>query len=280
MFQKYSFPKNTPLNIANVEIISFSYTSLTSEPSLQHSHPYTEIIIPKNNNGILLCGANQISCQSNYVYIISPNISHTEYNENNYSTFDYFVVKIQNILINNPQTPEEVIVFPLNSNFYELLNYCNNALKYLTPPFQNENLVILNLSSFYYLFIELINKSNFSISRNFRQKTTSSLIQEIKYYISKNYSQNINMEKLAEQFCISHSTLTKKFKAELGLSPKDYLLQKRMENAQSLLSTTDMTISQIASMCGFTSAAYFIYYFKKMYLLPPKKWKEENKKGQ
>ena len=88
------------------------------------------------------------------------------------------------------------------------------------------------------------------------------------------------MEKLAEQFCISHSTLTKKFKAELGLSPKDYLLQKRMENAQSLLSTTDMTISQIASMCGFTSAAYFIYYFKKMYLLPPKKWKEENKKGQ
>ena len=56
------------------------------------------------------------------------------------------------------------------------------------------------------------------------------------------------------------------FKTEMGITPTDMLIEKRIENAKKLLSThryPELTVSEIAYSCGFYDSNYFTRVFKK-----------------
>ena len=50
----------------------------------------------------------------------------------------------------------------------------------------------------------------------------------------------------------------------MGKSAKEYLLEVRIKKAASIISGTDISISDAAFMCGFTDANYFSRAFKKI----------------
>ncbi len=70
------------------------------------------------------------------------------------------------------------------------------------------------------------------------------------------------MTALAKKYGMSRSSLEKRFKKETGVTPKEYLSNRRLEAAKYLLLTSDYSIGQIASLCGFSTAAYFVYFFR------------------
>lgn len=59
---------------------------------------------------------------------------------------------------------------------------------------------------------------------------------------------------LADHAKMSVRTLSRRFRAEVGNSPTQWLLQQRVESARRLLETTDLTVDQIAPTVGFGSA--------------------------
>ena len=63
------------------------------------------------------------------------------------------------------------------------------------------------------------------------------------------------------------------FKKYMGCTMTEYLREKRVDCAMSLLLTTDKTISQICREVGFESIPYFTASFKEKYTLPPKQFK-------
>ncbi|MBQ8658216.1 MAG: helix-turn-helix transcriptional regulator [Clostridia bacterium] len=276
MFYKYLFTEKYTDSLTKPNIISFSYTELNNEPSLLHSHPHTEIIIPQNNNGLLSHGNEKTILEKSHLYIIPPNITHTEYNTSTYPQFRYFVLKLKNIIISNANEKNGLIDFiPTTKDFQELNHYLTLALNYLSEK-ADEDMVVLNLSCFYHKFLKLLKEKSYLIG-NFDNATFPSPIQEVEYYISKNYNLNIQIDELANKYNIAHSTLVKKFKKHLGISPKDYLMKKRIEAAKHLLATSDFSVTQVAAMCGFTSPAYFTMYFKKVFKCTPKEYKEKTK---
>ena len=64
-----------------------------------------------------------------------------------------------------------------------------------------------------------------------------------------------------------------KFKKETGSSPKEYILNIRINAAKILLSNTGMTIRQVAACTGFQNEAYFSSYFKKKTGAAPSEWR-------
>jgi transcriptional regulator GlxA family with amidase domain len=60
---------------------------------------------------------------------------------------------------------------------------------------------------------------------------------------------------LAAHACCSERTLTRRFHAETGLSPKRWLLQMRLERARELLESTTLSVEQVATQAGFPSPA-------------------------
>lgn len=80
-----------------------------------------------------------------------------------------------------------------------------------------------------------------------------------------------------DELDISGVYLRKKFKEEYGISPVEYLTEKRMEKAVALLETNYFSIKEVAKRCGFENEKYFSTVFKKFYGVSPSKHKKLNK---
>jgi AraC-like DNA-binding protein len=70
-------------------------------------------------------------------------------------------------------------------------------------------------------------------------------------------SDEINVPQIAEKLKISESTLYAVFKEVAGTSPVQMIHRIKVENAVSLLTTTDMTVQAISEASGFCTPQYF-----------------------
>jgi signal transduction histidine kinase/DNA-binding NarL/FixJ family response regulator len=79
----------------------------------------------------------------------------------------------------------------------------------------------------------------------------------------------LNVEKLAKILFIDRSTLYRKIKNKLEMSPIAYIRKVRMEFALNLLKNKKLTVSETAYACGFDSLSYFSKQFKKTHGTSP-----------
>lgn len=100
------------------------------------------------------------------------------------------------------------------------------------------------------------------------------IISNIKKYIQKNYSLDINLEKISELFFISPSYCCYLFKEKTGENFSDYINNIRIEKAKDFLSNTDYKVYKIAKMLGYENDKYFFRIFKKFTGYTPEKFRE------
>ena len=82
-------------------------------------------------------------------------------------------------------------------------------------------------------------------------------------YFHEHYNEPINIEDFAQSRHMSISLFMRNFKKVYEISPKQYILNLRMNNAQSLLETTDYTVSEIAAIVGYDNPLYFSRLYHK-----------------
>lgn len=90
------------------------------------------------------------------------------------------------------------------------------------------------------------------------------LCGQIKAHIQENYREDLSLRSVAKAFCISPGYLSKVFKANTGTNFVRYLSGIRVREAKVLLSTTTLTLDEIAERVGFSSPNYLIRVFKKI----------------
>lgn len=82
-------------------------------------------------------------------------------------------------------------------------------------------------------------------------------------YIEKRYAERITVMDLASLGYMSGSSLNRRFRGEFGKSPIEYLIWVRVERAKLLLRRRDISVTDIALRCGFSSGAHFSSCFVK-----------------
>lgn len=93
-------------------------------------------------------------------------------------------------------------------------------------------------------------------------------------FISKNYYDDIKASEVADMCNLSYSYFSRIFKQYMRKSFSEYLNYIRMSNAEKLLASTDMPITQIASECGFATSSYFIKMFREYKGISPKQFRK------
>lgn len=81
-------------------------------------------------------------------------------------------------------------------------------------------------------------------------------------YIKQNLSGKLTRQEIADAVHVSPNYLARLFREKLNTKISDVIYRERMQAAESLLSGSDMNITEIAYVTGFTSAAYFSSKFK------------------
>ncbi|WP_425563648.1 GlxA family transcriptional regulator [Pseudonocardia kongjuensis] len=79
----------------------------------------------------------------------------------------------------------------------------------------------------------------------------------------------LSLDELAARLHVSVRTLTRRFRAETGLSPLEWLLRQRVERARELLELGDLSIERIADRCGFGTATALRRHFAAQLGVPP-----------
>jgi AraC family transcriptional regulator len=98
-------------------------------------------------------------------------------------------------------------------------------------------------------------------------------VEKAKEFLFTNMSSDISLSTLARHCCVSPFHLVRLFKRICQYSPFHYLQQIRLKYAQTLLTTTELPITDVCFRSGFTRLDYFSSAFSKQFSVSPSRYK-------
>ena len=106
-------------------------------------------------------------------------------------------------------------------------------------------------------------------------ENTAEKIQKVAQYMNQNFHLPITLHDAAQMACLEDTYFSKQFKALTGFGFLDYLTQLRLQEAQRLLRTTSLSLSDISEMCGFSGSNYFGDVFRRYTGRSPNAYRKE-----
>lgn len=246
-----------------------------------HSHPeYTEVAVVLNTDNTLHCThGKSIALQTGDVILIQPGEVHAYENTRNFSVLN-FLYDAKNL----PLPQLDGAEMPL---YMELCATKNQGRDPLYPIGRLDEAALGELQQLYTMLAnELANHNPGSALKVFGLfitalvticrcgKKTSGEVRELSalpalHYINLHFKENIAVDKLVALTKLSRSTLFRKFRKLTGYTPADYQRHKKLEAARELLMKSDMTIGEIAFICGFCDSNHLIKLFTAHYGISP-----------
>ena len=103
----------------------------------------------------------------------------------------------------------------------------------------------------------------------FEKSESTDLCDRICGYLQSHYMDDINIKTLSDRFYLSASHISHIFKNKMGVTPGKYLEDIRLKQAEQLIRNTDLLISDIAELTGYSDGNYFAKCFRKKYQISP-----------
>jgi AraC-like DNA-binding protein len=98
---------------------------------------------------------------------------------------------------------------------------------------------------------------------------SSRAIRLIEEFIDSRLEHGVNIAELATRVGLSHSHFFRVFRKSFGISPHRYLMRRRLSLAQTLLTKTDISLTDIALQAGFADQSHFSRSFQQFMGLSP-----------
>ncbi len=125
------------------------------------------------------------------------------------------------------------------------------------------------------LFLELLQLDSVKM-KAFFQHILSTSSERMRYTLEENLDMIEKVEDMYRLMRMSSSLFHKTFFTIFKTSPKSWLDEQRMKKAAFLLISTQKSIMNVATECGYTTASWFIVQFKKYYNMTPKQYRVKN----
>ena len=98
-------------------------------------------------------------------------------------------------------------------------------------------------------------------------------------FIEENLASDLTLQALAEQIKLSPIYLIRAFKATVGVAPHQYVLQRRLERAKSLLQSTHLSLAEVAWRSGFCSQSHLSGWFRRSVGVSPAAYRQARSLG-
>lgn len=129
---------------------------------------------------------------------------------------------------------------------------------------QIQNETINKESDFYFMCSLLTGQLLLGLTRQNDAPYSQNSFSPVLRYINEQYTSDIDLGYLAKLSGYSYDHFRHAFKKKTGMSPLNYILQKKIDHAKLLLSNSTICIADIATTCGFANISQFSVTFKKL----------------
>ena len=116
-----------------------------------------------------------------------------------------------------------------------------------------------------------------TLRKNESNKIIKSITPQILEYINENYDKTLTLSDIANKCFYTPAYLSKAFKKAFNISLKDYICEKRFQQAQKLLLETNDSIESIALAVGYVNKNQFYKIFRDKAGCTPKQYRDNNK---
>ena len=243
--------------------------------SVFHTHPFTELFFVLNGEGKFLFRNDVHSIKTGDLILIPPYLEHTEQSIPG-MPLEYYVIGIDGIAFQTEEDSSSTAQIFCNfdnrtliADLFAQIYYEVKAKKYGSDMICQHLLEILILR---------IVRSRHVVPVPIGSVRMTKECAQIKEYLDTNYSEHITLETLTGLTHMNKYYMAHSFTKFTGLSPIQYLNQRRLETACQLLRDTDFSVSDISSQTGFSSQSYFTQIFRKYYGITPIKYRQSHAK--
>lgn len=126
---------------------------------------------------------------------------------------------------------------------------------------KNELLIKANLLRIWHYLCLDAEATSFTLKKKDDERVR--LIKQILQYIQENYEKNVTLGELAEVFHMSEGQFCRFFKSQIGMTAIEYLNYYRIGVACDMLKDGILSISEIATECGYNNISYFNRTFRR-----------------
>lgn len=105
---------------------------------------------------------------------------------------------------------------------------------------------------------------------------TNTYITDFYNYVTLNLNKKITLDDLSSELNISKFYLSRLIKSQIGISPIQYIINQRMNQAKIMLTSTNLSINEIALYTGFDNSTFFSNTFKKHMGTSPSNFRNMN----
>jgi AraC-like DNA-binding protein len=101
-------------------------------------------------------------------------------------------------------------------------------------------------------------------------------LRHVTEYVEANLGEPVNLADLAAAAGLTRMHFAAQFRAATGLPPHEYLLRRRIERAQEMLTGDAASLVEIALTVGFQTQSHFTSVFKRFVGQPPRAWRQSH----
>lgn len=269
----YSLNKDQPFTIrGTAKLLNVASATYGGDwHSVPHTHNHTELFYIVGGKGQFLIEDQSYPVGVNNLVIINPNVNHTE-DSLNAQPLEYIVLGIDGV----------GLATGTNSNGqFCILDHVESAevsscLRNILREMEQKNTGFEDVCQAYMeiLIIRLMRSTSLAVPSEPLQGTGNRQCAAVKRYIDLHFKEPLTLEQLAEEAHMNKFYLSHTFKREYGISPINYMISRRIEESKYLLAETDLSMSQIAQLLGFSSLSYFSQVFRKTLGLTPMDYRQ------
>jgi AraC family transcriptional regulator len=121
--------------------------------------------------------------------------------------------------------------------------------------------------------VALVGETHTAATSTCRGGLASWQAQRTMAFIDEHLEGGTRIIELAGNVRLSPSHFCRAFKEFFGCSPKQFILERRIQRALELMLATDSSLCDIAQVCGFADQAHFSRMFRKFVGITPNAWR-------
>lgn len=243
--------------------------------SVPHTHNHLELFYIVGGKGQFLIQDQLYPVNVNNLVIINPNVPHTEVSLNA-QPLEYIVLGIDGIELQTSETSNGQFSILDQFESVEISGCLRNILREMemkNPGYKDVCQAYTEI-----LIIRLMRNTALAIPTEPQAISTNRQCAAIRRYIDLHFKESLTLEQLAEEGHMNKYYLSHAFKREYGISPINYMISRRIKESKYLLAETDLSLSQIAQLLGFSSLSYFSQVFRKTQGISPMEYRQDTKR--
>ena len=243
--------------------------------SLPHTHQFTELFYVLHGEGVFYIENEKVPVKTDDLIIINPNVEHTEKTFPN-NPMEYIVFGVEGLAFSFTEHDQAYgrgySFYSYGSDKNQFINFAQlmmHEFQDKKPGFEKVCHGLLEVLLVYISRkqkLSVISESSFQLSKE---------CAIAKRYIDTNYAQDITLDSLAEITHINKFYLAHSFTECIGQSPISYLTERRLAACKELLSSSNLSVTQIATSAGFSSQSYFSQIFNKKVGMSPRQYRKQ-----